>query len=124
MFRRNRLSSQSLSSIPGQQKNSSSHSPNSGNSRILLLNIDSEAKDNRNNFKNDNAMNMSASIPAAPRSESMAYASHSSGSAIWSKVTYFVRYNTKAILIGIGMLLVILVMTVDDSNDKNYYLRM
>ncbi len=63
-------------------------------------------------------------IPAAPRSESMAYASHSSGSALMAKISYYIRYNTKAIVIGIGMILVVLVMIADNADDKSSYLRL
>lgn len=63
-------------------------------------------------------------IPAPPRSESMAYASHSPCSALLSKITYYIRYNTKAIVIGIGMILVVLVMIADNADDKSSYLRL
>ena len=63
-------------------------------------------------------------IPAPPRSESMAYASHSPLSSLFAKINYYVRYNTKAILIGIGMILVVLVMIADNADEPSKYLRL
>eukprot|EP00986_Skeletonema_menzelii_P008935 scaffold3927_cov152-Skeletonema_menzelii.AAC.8 len=54
----------------------------------------------------------------------MAYASHSSFSSFFAKINYYVRYNTKAILIGIGMILVVLVMIADNADDQSNYLRL
>lgn len=67
---------------------------------------------------------MKNTIPAPPRSESMAYASHSPGSALLAKINYYLRYNTKAIVVGIGMILVVLVMIADNADDKSTYLRL
>jgi len=130
MLRRNKLSSPSLSSLPSQQSSSSSSHPNS----ILnssSIQIDIEADNNNNNNNNNNTVDISNSkiimntIPAPPRSESMAYASHSSSSALFAKINYYVRYNTKAIVIGIGMILVVLVMIADNAdNQSNGYLRL
>ena len=63
-------------------------------------------------------------IPAPPRSESMAYASHSSFSSFCAKINYYIRYNTKAIVVGIGMILVVLVMIADNADDSSSYLRL
>lgn len=136
MLRRNKLSSQSLSSL------SSHHYPHQNNSlppsigNINIHQIDIEVKNSNkssNNFEvigttydddSKNNMEMNAIIPPPPRSESHAYANHSNGSALLSKINYYIRYNTKAIIIGIGMILVILVMIADNSDGDKSYLRL
>ena len=138
MLRRNKLSSQSLSSLSSHHypHQNSSLPPSSGNSISIHQKInDIEVKNsnkNSNNFEvigttydnNNNNMEMNAMIPPPPRSESHAYANHSNGSALLSKINYYIRYNTKAIIIGIGMVLVILVMIADNSDGDNSYLRL
>jgi len=119
MLRRNKLSSPSLSTLPSQHSStSSSHPPTN-------IEIDIEANNNNNN-NTDNSFDIKNmnTIPAPPRSESMAYASHSSFSSFFAKINYYVRYNTKAILIGIGMILVVLVMIADNADDQSNYLRL
>lgn len=135
MLRRNKLSSQSLSlfSSPHHPHQNSLPPPSIGN--INIHQIDIEVKNSNkssNNFEvigttydsNNNNMEMNAMIPPPPRSESHAYANHSNGSAMLSKINYYIRYNTKAIIIGIGMILVILVMIVDNSDGDKSYLRL
>lgn len=46
----------------------------------------------------------------------MAYASHTSLGTQWSKFVYFVRYNTKTFVIGVGLVLVVLVLLMDSSD--------
>eukprot|EP00984_Skeletonema_dohrnii_P028227 scaffold18136_cov114-Skeletonema_dohrnii-CCMP3373.AAC.2 len=127
MLRRNKLSSPSLSSLPSQQSSSSSHPNSILNSSSIQIDI--EANNNSNN-NNNNTVDISTNkimntVPAPPRSESMAYASHSSSSALFAKINYYVRYNTKAIVIGIGMILVVLVMIADNAdNQSSSYLRL
>ena len=120
MLRRNKLSSPSLASLPNQQSSSSSH-PRVANS-IASIQIDIEA--NNNNRDNSFETKKMDTIPAPPRSESMAYASHSPLSSLFAKINYYVRYNTKAILIGIGMILVVLVMIADNADEPSNYLRL
>jgi len=44
---------------------------------------------------------------------------------LFAKINYYVRYNTKAIVIGIGMILVVLVMIADNAdNQSSGYLRL
>ena len=137
MLRRNKLSSQSLSSLSSHHypHQNSSLPPSSGNSISIHQINDIEVKNsnkNSNNFEvigttydnNNNNMEMNAMIPPPPRSESHAYANHSNGSALLSKINYYIRYNTKAIIIGIGMVLVILVMIADNSDGDKSYLRL
>ena len=123
MLRRNKLSSPSLSSLPTSQQSSIS---SSGNSSSSSSQIDIEANNNTVtiNSNSDSDSNMKNTIPAPPRSESMAYASHSPGSALLAKINYYLRYNTKAIVVGIGMILVVLVMIADNADDKSTYLRL
>lgn len=45
----------------------------------------------------------------------MAYASHTSLGTQWSKFVYYVRYNTKTFVIGVGLVLVMLVLLMDSS---------
>ena len=130
MLRRNKLSSPSLSSLPSQQSSSSSSSSSHPNSILNSSSIQIDIEAN-NNINKNNTVDISNSkiimntIPAPPRSESMAYASHSSSSALFAKINYYVRYNTKAIVIGIGMILVVLVMIADNAdNQSNGYLRL
>ena len=133
MLRRNKLSSQSLSSLSSHHyPHQNSLPPSSGN--ISIHQIDTEVENsnkNSNNFEvigttndNNNNIEMNAIIPPPPRSESHAYANHSNGSALLSKINYYIRYNTKAIIIGIGMILVILVMIADNSDGDKSYLRL
>ena len=130
MLRRNKLSSPSLSSLPSQQSSSSSSSHPNSISNSSSIQIDIEANNNNNNNKNNtvdisNSKIVMNTVPAPPRSESMAYASHSSSSALFAKINYYVRYNTKAIVIGIGMILVVLVMIADNAdNQSSSYLRL
>jgi hypothetical protein len=125
MLRRNKLSSPSLSSLPTSQQSSISSSGNSSSSSSSSQ-IDIEANNNTVtiNSNSDSDSNMKNTIPAPPRSESMAYASHSPGSALLAKINYYLRYNTKAIVVGIGMILVVLVMIADNADDKSTYLRL
>ena len=134
MLRRNKLSSQSLSSLSSHHyPHQNSLPPNSGN--ISIHQIDIEVKNsntNSNNFEvigttyddSKNNMETNAILPPPPRSESHAYANHSNGSALLSKINYYIRYNTKAIIIGFGMILVILVMIADNSDGDKSYLRL
>ena len=135
MLRRNKLSSQSLSSLSSHHyPHQNSLPPSSGNISIHRIN-DIEVKNsnkNSNKFEvigtaydsKNNMKEMNAMIPPPPRSESHAYANHSNGSALLSKINYYIRYNTKAIIIGIGMILVILVMIADNSDGDKSYLRL
>jgi hypothetical protein len=124
MLRRNKLSSPSLASLPNQQSSSTSSHPRVANNSIQ---IDIEANNNNSRDNNkDNSFETKTmdTIPAPPRSESMAYASHSPLSSLFAKINYYVRYNTKAILIGIGMILVVLVMIADNADEPSNYLRL
>ena len=137
MLRRNKLSSQSLSSLSSHHyPHKNSLPPSIGNINIHLIDIDvkNSNKSSNNNLEvigtaydddsKNNNMEMNAIIPPPPRSESHAYANHSNGSALLSKINYYIRYNTKAIIIGIGMILVILVMIADNSDGDKSYLRL
>ena len=59
---------------------------------------------------------MKAEIPSPPRSESMAYSAHSPLSNMWSKFMHYVRYNTKAYIGGLTLLLLVIVMLTDGGN--------
>jgi len=125
MNRRNKSSSPPLSSLPSQQRSTSSqptiaNSSSSDNQNDIEANINT-VNINNNNNNPENNMN---TIPAPPRSESMAYASHSSFSSFCTKINYYIRYNTKAIVVGIGMILVVLVMIADNADDSSSYLRL
>lgn len=56
---------------------------------------------------------MNAEIPAPPRSESMAYADHSSVGMMWSKFVYYVRFNTKTFVAIVGLILLVVVLVTD-----------
>lgn len=58
-------------------------------------------------------------VPPAPvsRGESMAYPRHHSG--VWSKVQWYIRQNSKAVLATIGFLTFILVISSDILHDSN-----
>jgi len=120
MLRRNKLSSTSLASL-NKDNNSRSSSPASG------IQFDIESANNKQQQKklsptrvvtksNNTTTTMKAiDIPAPPRSESMAYEAHSSVGAIWSKLVYYVRVNTKAVIGGVGLLLILLVLLTDEG---------
>lgn len=121
MLRRNKASSPSLSSLPNSQ-------PTIANSSDIQIQFDIESNDVKNNSNDNiatirNKQNMN-STSAPSRSESMAYASHSSFSSFFSKINYYIRYNTKAIVVGIGFILVVLVMIADNADDSSGYLRL
>ena len=54
-----------------------------------------------------------SNITSPPRSQSMAYAAASPANTLWSKLVYYVRFNTKAFVAGVGLLLVVLVLITD-----------
>lgn len=98
MLRRNKpLSSSSLASLGN---NSSSHS----------IDIESSQSENTPN-------KMKAEIASLPRSESMAYAGHSPAGALWSKFVYYVRFNTKAFVAGVGLLLLVVVFLTEGGRE-------
>ena len=80
-----------------------------------------DLESNNQQFEKDNKQinnSMKAiDIPTPPRSESMAYEAHSSMGTLWSKFEYYARANTKAVLGGIGLLL-LMVMLITDSSDS------
>ncbi|KAL7535489.1 hypothetical protein ACHAXR_006522, partial [Thalassiosira sp. AJA248-18] len=96
MIRRNKLSSSSLASL------------NNNSSSSTSTHIDIES----NQHSEENSK-MDAEIPAPPRSESMAYADHSSVGMMWSKFVYYVRFNTKTFVAIVGLILLVVVLVTD-----------
>jgi len=101
MLRRNKLSSASLKDLE------------SNNQQLF-------EKDNK---KINNSMK-AIDIPTPPRSESMAYEAHSSMGTLWSKFEYYARANTKAVLGGIGLLLLMVILITDSSDSPGSSLTM
>lgn len=127
MLRRNKLSSSSLASLDLNNKiTSRSSSPSSktvsfdieSNNNLMLQQQNQKEESNNllSSTNNDNTMK-SIDIPAPPRSESMAYASHSSAGTLWSKFVYWVRFNTKTFVAGVGVILLVLVMLTDQGTE-------
>lgn len=68
---------------------------------------------------------MDVEIPSPPRSESMAYASHSPAGALWARFVHYVRFNTKPFAAGLGLLLLLVLMFLTDAGPGEgvYHLR-
>ena len=104
MLRRNKLSSSS-SSLASLNNTSSSHS----NSSAQQIDIESS----QTNSAENNIIDMNDEMQ---RSESKAYAAHSSVGTLWAKFVYYVRFNTKAFVAGVGMILLVLVLLTDGGS--------
>jgi len=62
------------------------------------------------NVKEETTAIMNAEIPSPPRSESMAYANHSSAGNLWSKFVLYVRFNTKTFVAVVGLVMIVVVL--------------
>lgn len=83
--------------------------------------FDIESNNTNASSTNSIASTMDAQIHPPPRSESMAYSNHSAIGNMWSRFVYYVRFNTKAFLAGVGLLILAVVMLTEDSPGPSVY---
>jgi soluble calcium-activated nucleotidase 1 len=111
MLRGNKPSSASLTSLKKRA------APNSGNS-IIRMEHELQTIPLKKSEEDSYSFSPPKSVSSFDmgKSESTAYAAHSQAGTLFSKLSYYARYNTKTFAICIGSILLLLVMIADEMS--------